>query len=155
MPLTNDQLRAIGRISVAYNTLEIATHLIASKLLNRDLEIGLRALAGENLARMLDKVRYLSEYVARNDPELLARIKGWADRAGSVRQRRNDVFHSSWTEDEETGEMVALRLTSREPKTAQTQPTDLDQLAEDIDSVWVEGAKLVGAITGLYRQQQG
>jgi hypothetical protein len=151
MSLTDDQLRAIGRISVGFNTLELATYLVVGKLMNRDLEIGRRMLAGERLVRMLDKAKMLSQYVTRDDPALQTRMNAWVDSANDVRRRRNLAFHSIWSEDDETGEVVAMSIRGEEPRPVSIRPTDLDQLADEINAVWVEGAHLIGAITDLYR----
>src|SRR5215216_4066365 len=99
MPLNDDQLRAIGRISVLFNELEYSTHVIIGALVNSDPNIGYVAFEGESLHNMLDKARKLSRAVFQPGTERCIQIDQWADRADRVRKRRNDVLHALWAVD--------------------------------------------------------
>lgn len=135
MPLSNDQLRAIGRISAAINELELLMNVFAWALINRDdLEVGRRVLEGEQFNRVLDKLRRLAEHVLSDDPGLLTRVEDWADHAGEVQRRRSAVLHAVWILDEPTGKMVGW-VHRKDIKEINASAGRLNELANDIISV--------------------
>src|SRR5215213_6099137 len=106
MPLSDDQLRALGWITLLFNELDWFAHSIASALVNSDPNIGRVAFEGESLYNILDKAKKLSRAVFQPGTERCIQIDKWADRADRVRKRRNDVLHALWAVDQPTGEMV-------------------------------------------------
>jgi hypothetical protein len=143
MPLDDNQLRAIGRISIRFNELEFLVNLFVWALVNSDLDIGRLAFADEPFTRMLNRVKILSEQAFRDNRELRNRIQQWTRQASDVQWRRNEVLHALWLKDEPTDKMVALRLTGKEPREAGTRANQLDQLADYIDSVRREASDLL------------
>jgi hypothetical protein len=135
MPLDQSQLCAIGRITVAISELELEMTVFAWALISPDLDIGRTTLAGEQFNRVLEKIRKLNEYVFRGDPELLGRVKKWADSAGDVQRRRSDVLHSQWVLDQPTGRMVGMLMPRKEMREVDASAEQLNRLADDIISV--------------------
>jgi hypothetical protein len=147
MPLSDDQLRAIGWITVQSAELEFSLHTLVCALVNPNINIGRLAFEKEtSFASMLFRATRLSEEVSRDNRELGSRIREWAARAGKVYERRNEVLHAIWVQNQPTGEMVAVRLTRRNIPRAQTAVADLDQLADDIAGVVREASEILRAI---------
>jgi hypothetical protein len=138
MPPNDDQLRAIGRITVLFNNLEHSMNLLVWRLMNPNINIGRIVLEGESFDRMLKRVRKLSDEVAREDQELGDRIRRWADMAGDVKRRRNDVLHAEWAIVQPSGEMVGLRMLGKAPQEIDLSATALEQLSDDIGDAVVE-----------------
>lgn len=74
MPM-DEQLRALGRISVAFNQLEYRMNVLVWGLISPNSNIGRIALEGENFDRMLGKLKNLAQEVLREDQERLRRIE--------------------------------------------------------------------------------
>lgn len=146
MPLNDDQLRAIGRISVQFNQLEYSMNALVWTLASPDLNIGRVAFAREPFDRMLRRAKRLSEEVSRHSRELGTRIQQWATRAGDLQERRNAVVHGVWYLDQPTGDMIALRIGREHLIEPRTSATDLDQLADDIFEARKELAEILLAI---------
>jgi hypothetical protein len=111
--LTEKQLRALGRVSVHFNNLEYMTHTIVSALINLGPDIGYIVFEGESFDRMLDRLRRLNKFVFADDHHRRTWIEQWAFKANDVKKRRDQVLHAHWVLDQPTGEVVALRLSSR------------------------------------------
>jgi hypothetical protein len=63
MPLSDDQLRAIGRLTVAFGQLELSASLLLTVLVNSDNQnIGRVAFADAPFKRVLDTIQKLSLY---------------------------------------------------------------------------------------------
>jgi hypothetical protein len=159
MPLSDDQYRAIGRITVLSAQLENTANVLAWMLLRpvRDepwivnqgeaQQIGRRAFAGDSFSIVIAKVQRLSEYVLRNSPQTLAEIQQWTAKARNLQERRNDIIHATWT-DVPTGEMAPYRLLGKgEPRAARTPADQLDQFADEIEVAVEEIAPTLRAIS--------
>ena len=143
MPPSDDQLRAIGRISVAINELDVLMNVFAWALINPDdLEIGRLALEKDQFSRVLEKLRRLAEHVLSDDPGLLTRVKQWADHAGQVQRRRSEVLHALWVLDQPTGTMVGW-LNRKEIQEIDASVGRLNGLADDITSVRQELMQII------------
>jgi hypothetical protein len=133
VPLSNDQLRAIGRISVNFNELEFALSVLLWALLNpSDIERGRRVFGGESFDRIRTKLESLSEHVFSNNAEMRTRISFLTKMAHEVQRRHNEVLHAIWLQEQPTGEMVPLRLGAKQTKQAGIRATELDALAGEI-----------------------
>ena len=138
MPLSDDQYRAIGRISAEFNTLELATNFFVWALVNEDdLKMGRLALEGEQFSPMLERVTRLSRYIFQESEEQLNPILQWVEQARDVLKRRNAVIHAQWTLDEPKGEMVGLRLLGKAKSILEVEAgaNELNRLADDITRV--------------------
>jgi|Tabmets5t2r1_1033131.scaffolds.fasta_scaffold30190_2 hypothetical protein len=138
MPPDDDQLRAIGRVTLLFNDLEHSMNLLVWRLINPDINIGRIVLEGEGFDRMLKRLTRLSQEVAREDLELRGTIRQWANRADNVRIRRNGVLHARWIFSLASGEMVAVRGLGKAPGEVDISAAALDRLANDIHHVAVE-----------------
>jgi hypothetical protein len=144
MPPDNDQLRAIGRVTLLFNDLEHSINLLVWRLINPDITIGRIVLEGEGFDRMLKRLGRLSQEVAREDLELTETIRQWARRADDVKIRRNRVLHARWLFSLASGEMVAVRGLGKAPgEEVDISAAALDRLANDIHHVTVE-LELIG-----------
>ena len=59
MPLNDDQLRAIGRITICLSYLERSMNVLVWRLVNPNLNIGRTVFEGENFDRMLRRAKDL------------------------------------------------------------------------------------------------
>jgi hypothetical protein len=152
MPLNDDQLRALGRISVMSAELDFSTNTLACVLVNQDLNIGRIVFDGEQSDRVLTKVRRLAEeIVARDNKELASRIQQWATKAKNAQQRRNEVLHAVWVKDQLTGQMIPIRMTRQHIPEAQTRATELDRLADELESAVWEASEIFSDIRDIRR----
>jgi hypothetical protein len=147
VPLSDDQLRAIGRITVLSAQLEYAANVLAWMLLRPNRgephilsqdeaqQIGRRAFAGDSFASIVTRIQRLSEYVLRNSPKTLAEVQQWTAKARDLQERRNELIHAWWSDFSESGEVTPVRLLGKgEPRVAKTQVTELDQFADEIEA---------------------
>jgi hypothetical protein len=156
MPLSDDQYRAIGRITVLSAQLEFTANLLAWALItpNRELmqfndiyEIGRRAFGGDNFASIVIKVQRLSEYVLRRSPQTLAEVQAWIAKARDLQERRNDIIHAWWS-DLPTGDAAPYRFLGKgAPRAARTPADQLDQFADEIEAAVKEIAPTLRAIS--------
>jgi hypothetical protein len=145
MPLSDDQLRAVGRISVSFNKLEYWLNVCLWVFVNPD-EPGQAQLGfeGESFDRVVTKVRRLSTSILREEPTWLDRMQRWTDRASDVQRRRNDVLHAMWDVEGPTGEAVGQRLLRRNAPEIASTSTELNRLADDIEDTLKEGMTVTG-----------
>jgi hypothetical protein len=138
MPASDDQLRAIGRVTLLFNDLEHSMNLLVWRLINPDINIGRIVLEGESFDRILKRLTRLVQEVARDDLELRETIRQWANRADDVKIRRNAVLHTQWAFSQPSGEIVGIRVLGKAPGEVDISAAALDQLAIDIHHVAVE-----------------
>jgi hypothetical protein len=131
MPL-DDQLRALGRISVAFNQLEYRMNVLVWALISPNSNIGRIVLEGENFDRMLGKLKNLAQEVLREDQERLRRIEEWAKSASDAKRRRNELLHAQWGLYKDTGSL--LGQTSLRKVVRLVGSADLDRLVDDVDA---------------------
>jgi hypothetical protein len=147
MPLSDDQYRAIGRITVQFNYLEVSMNALVWALATPDLNIGRVAFAREPFDRMLRRAKRLGEEeVTRRNRELGTRIQQWATRARDLQERRNAVVHGVWYSTQPTGDMLTLRIGREHIIEPRTSATDLDQLADEILEARQELSEILLAI---------
>jgi peptide subunit release factor RF-3 len=63
-----------------------------------------------------------------------------------MQQRRNEVLHAIWLQEQPTGEMIALRLSAKQTKQAGIRATELDALAGDIIGLQKAGFEILDSI---------
>jgi hypothetical protein len=150
VPLTDDELRAIGRISVNFNALENVISAVVWTFVGPDPMLGVLLTAGESFDRLLSKFKQLAHY-RLSEPQHLDLISGWLPKVRSVQQQRNRILHSAWLEpkDRSTG-IVAYKITVRgidmdhnlHPYSAR----ELDEIADHIDAVRQEFTTIIETI---------
>lgn len=144
MPLSDDQLRAIGRIAVQAAELEFTMNTLVWALVNpSNPNIGRLAFGNDQFERMQQRAVRLSEEVARHNQELADRIKQWARKAKTLQDRRNEILHAIWFRDQPSGTMVALRASRQHAPEAKTHVDDLDSLGDEIASAVREGSEIL------------
>jgi hypothetical protein len=130
MPLTDDQLRTIGLITVAFGRLEFSAFILLQVLINPTKpDIGRVAFENAPFRQVLDTIEKLCPYTLGPKPELYRQVKDWRKRADNLRVLRNTYLHAMWAHDQPSGEMVVLtrKVTSQPPRA-----TDLDKFAVDV-----------------------
>jgi hypothetical protein len=160
IPLSDDQYRAIGRITVLSAQLEFAANILAWRLIKppshsaehsfidqgETIEIGRRAFGGDSFASIVVRIQRLSEYVLRRSPQTLAEVQRWTAEARDLQERRNEIIHAFWTH-VPTGEAAPYRFLGKgEPKAVRTPVGELDQFADEIDAAVKEVAPTLRAI---------
>jgi hypothetical protein len=135
MPVSDDQLRAIGRITVSFNTLEFFVNVFLWGFATpQSPPLGKVIFEGESFDRVLARVKKLSAHILREDPPSVKRMRDWTGRVSDVQRRRNEVLHANWVLEGPTGEVVGTRsLRKNEPEVASTA-TELNRLADDIEA---------------------
>jgi hypothetical protein len=145
--LSDDQLRAIGRVSVSFNRLEYWLNVCLWVFINPDQPgIAKIGFEGESFDRVVSRVRRLSASILRDEPTWLDRMQRWTDRASDVQRRRNDVLHAMWEAEEPTGEAVGQRLLRRNAPEIASTSTELNRLADDIEDTLKEGITVSGHV---------
>jgi hypothetical protein len=144
MPVSDDQLRAIGRITVSFNQLEYWLNLCLWVFVNPEHPSAAKlAFEGEMFDRVLAKVKKLSAHLLRNDPTWLGRMRHWTKNVKDMKLRRNDVLHAMW-DDTLTGEAVGVRLLRSNESEIASSSAELNQLADDIEETLREGMIVSG-----------
>jgi len=91
---TEDQLRAIGQIAVAFGDLEDMVELGASVLAGvGDVDLGRLHVRGEPFEPQLDKLERLARYWSGSDRPLM---KAFVAAARGAAKDRNRVLHRGW-----------------------------------------------------------
>jgi hypothetical protein len=139
MPATDDQLRAIGRITVSFNLLEFWVNVILWGFATPQSPVLAKLMfEGESFDRVLARVKKLSAHILHEEPALVKRMRDWIGTASDVQRRRNEVLHATWFLEGPTGEAVGMRsLRTNEPEVASTA-AELNRLADDIEAVMRE-----------------
>jgi hypothetical protein len=147
MPLNDEQYRAIGRITMTFNSLEVSMNVFLWRLINSNINIGRIVLGGENFDRVLERVKRLSTAeVARENQALDDRIQRWAKTANDVKQRRNEVMHSDVYVDQPSRTMVGLTTLRRGIRKIDLSVRELDRLADDIEGAIEELRQIMRVI---------
>jgi hypothetical protein len=135
MPLSDGQLREIGRVVVAFNRLEMFLTFLVSNLIVEDEEVGYALTAGESLPSLLDKLARLAP-IRVKDPAVRDRITRLLRLAKSANDRRVDVVHSVWFDFETPLEGWALRFPRRgDYKVFDLSETALEKIATAIERI--------------------
>jgi hypothetical protein len=146
LPLKDEQLRAMGRVSVRFNDLEFLTNALAWHLINPNLNIGRLVLEGENFDRVLTRIKRLSEEVSRKNPGLGSRIQLWASTADDLKRRRNEVIHSQIVLDAESLDMIGWKRQRRGHYEVDLSVGELDRLADKMESAIEELEQIIELI---------
>jgi hypothetical protein len=140
MPVSDDQLRAIGRITVSFNKLEYWINVCLWVFVNAEHPIaGKLAFEGEQFDRVLTRVKKLSDHLLRNDPTWLGQMRDWTKKVNAVKLRRNSVLHAMWEDKDPAVEAVGVRLLRMDEAEIPSTSSELNQLADDIEDTLREG----------------
>jgi hypothetical protein len=142
MPLNDDHLLAIGRIVVAFNSLEENAAAAVRILIGESTPIDVaQALTdGESFDRLVFKLKVLAPLRLPN-PDLLADIDAWMREAKRVQEARNRVIHTGWIwwldEAPDSQAATSYRRSARivGGELREYTPSDLNGIAQSIREV--------------------
>jgi hypothetical protein len=161
MPLSDNQYRAIGRITVLSAQLEFTANALAWMLIKppahagehffmsqgEALEIGMRVFKGDSFASIITRIQRLSEYVLRRSPQTLAEVQRWVAKVRDLQERGNEIIHAYW-HPISTGDIIPYRFLGKgEPREVRTPADQLDQFADEIEAAVKEIAPTLRAIS--------
>jgi hypothetical protein len=142
MPLNENHLREIGRISLTFNLLEQRAQFAVQALMGDGTPVVVwQALTmGESFDRLISRIRTLARIRLR-DPDFLADLEKWMREAKEVQEERNRVLHTGWIwfsdEPQDLDVATALRQTMRNSygELRDYTPRDLYEIAQRIREV--------------------
>jgi hypothetical protein len=142
MPLNENHLREIGRISFTFNNLERRAQFAVQALIGEGVPVVVwQALTiGESFDRLIFRIRTLAKIRLR-DPDFLADLEKWMREAKEVQEERNRLLHTGWLwfpdEPQDSDVATALRQTMRNSygEVRDYTPRDLYKIAQRIGEV--------------------
>jgi hypothetical protein len=146
MPLTDGQLREIGRIVTEFNMLENLMRYLVAGLISEDQAIGWTLIAGDTFAALHDKLRRLIPYRVK-DPALRSRMAQHLKEAKQANDLRVEIVHSGWLSLDSWPEAIAFRVPKRGGyKVHQLDETKLMTIATAIRQVTKRLAETLPAL---------
>lgn len=145
-PLTDDHLRAIGRISVNFSRLEFGMRLCINHLLGVGQEEGLIATAQLGFRQLTTVLHQLYRHKYESDGGQLTKIDALAGRIVQASIARDTVIHSTWllsVDGEAMGIKVPRSSKWFSPTISMKTPSDLEAVAKTIQDVADEVAGLI------------
>jgi hypothetical protein len=141
MPISDEHLKALGRITEQFASLEFVLDRYIRVLIGlEDLEIGEMVAAQLAFKRKVDLVGSIFGYRFSNDARV-DELDAWLVKALNVEEKRNTIVHSTWAGTEH-GPHVALRMkksVSRKNGLRELwqgmSPELIDEIAEEIQGV--------------------
>jgi hypothetical protein len=130
--MTEGHLKAIGRICVNFSYLELMIAFRIWSFINSDQNIGKMVTSGMSFAKLLDLLNSLIEYKIddeRKKEDMISIIK----KASEIEGIRNQVIHSAWTSNDDTGKVGRIKITVKRNKGLQIQEEELDD--KDLNGV--------------------
>jgi len=139
MPLSDDHLRAIGRIVVAFNYLEERAEFTLQVLMgDTPVDVWQALTVGEPFDRLIFRIGMLTR-LRLPYPDLLKELEAWMREAKKVQDDRNRIVHTGWVrfEDAEDDVAVSLKMTSKNPfgDLRNYSPRDIHAIADRIGEV--------------------
>jgi hypothetical protein len=148
--LSDDQMRTIGRIAVAYSYLEFAALLILATLIHEDTNRGIRLVAGDQLHQQLERIGRLIVMPRQDlDAESRTAIDRWVRDANKVREQRNRVFHSIWMAGVDEGPTTRLRYRKGQANFDDISDEQLSWVVEALEAVIMTGYELLDRLRGV------
>ena len=156
MPLNDNHLREIGRIAVAFNSLEEKAQSAVQVLMGESTPLTVREefTVGESFDRLISKVRSLAR-IRLPYPDFLADLEEWTREAKKIQEERNQVLHTGWIvfyeEPQDADVATALRRTMKNTygELRDYTPQDLYVIAERIQDVGVRLRNLIRRMQNL------
>jgi hypothetical protein len=141
--LTDEQLKAIGRIAVAFASIEELVPFLQVLLTGADPRTAWKVRPGyqESITRELEELRASCRKLTP-DP-LVSAVDSWVDRAFIARDRRVEVMHSPWTSRNpwaESDELTKIRYGRNGRLRYKTFTTEtLNRIADHLEGLHEEG----------------
>ncbi len=147
MTLSDDFLRALGRISANFQALEASIAFLTWSLINADQTIGQIITSQVSFNRLCDLLSSLFRYRVK-EQALLEKLEEILRKASEAEQRRNTVIHSVWMTDDVSGEPFRLKITSKRKKgldihTENIDAAELNKIADFIRNVAEDMLKFI------------
>jgi hypothetical protein len=145
--LTDDQLRAIGRIAVAFAAIEQIAYTLLDLFTGRDPRTPGAMESGESFTPVLRKLRDATQAAAGE--ALADEVGEWIDAAYRARDRRRRVMHWSWVSDnpwEPSPEIFKSWKERGQWRSERFTAEKLDGIAEQIDAVHSSGQDLLSPL---------
>ena len=148
--IPDEILRALGRVVINFQYLDMRLSATAARLISNDPEVGNMAIFQLSFGKKCDLIESLFLHIfgkldsAKQFQEIIKEI-------GLVEQERNKVFHSAWAIEKETGETFRVKADLRKGKglvvaTPTVAAEDIDSLADEISRISIEFAKIVNTV---------
>lgn len=149
MTVSDDQLRALGRITVAYGGVELTVSIVTG-LFVQNFAVGRVLLADMGVDTMLGKLAALAREIHGDDGGLRDDLLAFVGSARAAVERRNRVTHASWGQspDASPGDPVSRSRYSAKKGELRFQSdiwtaADFDEIADALNEVTATGDQLV------------
>ncbi len=155
MAVTEAHLRALGRVTVNFSTLEFTLVALVAGLSAPD-NLGVGQILGPQLsfARLVTAVDALFRLRRPGSPDI-GRLAALLARASAAEERRNVVVHSAYLVADGTPADIVTRFKLRAKRdkglshdAQDTTPADIEQVASELHTVSTDLARFIGE-TGL------
>jgi hypothetical protein len=140
MVLSDQQYRAIGRISVMFSDVETWTSCFIWHLIGPEQLVGQMVTAGMSFNRQVDLLTSLFRFRFPEE-SLRAELETHTKRLSELEQHRNSIMHSTWLRESlDPNQATRFKITTNRKKgLAQRKEvyttTELDDLADDLHVV--------------------
>jgi len=149
MPISDEHLRALGRVTVNFSLLEFHLGWYVSILLGEDSGTGQIVNAQLSFKTQIDLLMSLARYKIK-EQIVTEQLEDLIRRAKDIEDRRNQLVHSAWLLKEGAAEgVIRLKITARAKHGL--KHTREEVRAANIDAFATEIQGLVGSFM-LYRQ---
>jgi len=142
VPVSDDHLKAIGKVTVYFSLLEQVISTLIWDLINpHEQRLG-RTITVKMLFRnKIELLRKLCRY--RLKDERLDEFKELLTRCSAAATERNKIMHSLWGSDPKKGYVRRIEETAKRDDSTSMKPEDIEQIAVLIDQVYSEAINLV------------
>ena len=136
LPLTDEQLKQIGRITANFSFLEFVLSFCICGLINDDQRVGqiiTSQMSFQNLVHLLGSLFKHRGF----DAEKITAFDKLLGEAMQIEQRRNEITHSIWATHQDEGKSSRVKITARFKKgfEMQWEPMGVDELKQIADSI--------------------
>ena len=153
MSLTDEHFRALGRITVDFSTLEFVLAGLLAELIAPDRAIGQILASQLSFSKLVTAVGALFLHRASDGPDT-QRLADILKRAAEAEFKRNTAIHSAYliTAGAPTDIVTRVKVKTKREKglshdAQDMTPTDLNQIADEINSVVKDLARFIGDIS--------
>lgn len=145
MRLTDEDLREIGRVTVAWSSLEwIVNHLLGTLVTDESWVIR-RALLGDPVDIQLDRIAQILP--GRIPSDDLPRFTSWLDGVRRVKTERNKIVHGVWgraeDREEESLSLIRMRRHARGEVVLKHSVAEIRAVADETERLADEAVELL------------
>jgi hypothetical protein len=140
--LSDEHLREIGRVSVAFNKVEALLTLFVWKLIRTDDAVMSIVTLGDSFAALKEKFKRLVDVRLKDLPEERRFALEWLQHASKANELRIDAVHGSWIA-VEGEEAIGLRRTRRGVAAALLSARQIGTNADYVQAVADQGIRLL------------